>query len=136
MNEYSIGVDLGGTNLRAAAVNRQGQVLEKISVDTNFEGGRDAVIGDIVDSVNALKRNLSTQRLAGVGIGVPGFILLKQGFITNSNNLPYLENYPVRDAIEQKLGTPIILENDANAAALGEKWMGAGREVDDLVLLI
>ena len=135
MNEYSIGVDLGGTNLRAAAVNRQGQVLEKISVDTNFEGGRDAVIGDIVESVNELKRRLSTQRLAGVGIGVPGFILLKQGFITNSNNLPYLENYPVRDAIEQRLGTPIILENDANAAALGEMWMGAGREVDDLVLL-
>jgi len=135
MNEYSIGVDLGGTNLRAAAVDREGRILEKISVDTNFEGGRDAVIGDIVDSVNQLKRNLSSLRLAGVGIGVPGFILLKQGFITNSNNLPYLENYPVRDAIEQKLGTPIILENDANAAALGEKWMGAGREVNDMVLL-
>ncbi|HEU0120554.1 MAG TPA: ROK family protein [Bryobacteraceae bacterium] len=135
MNEYSIGVDLGGTNLRAAAVDREGRVLEKISVDTNFEGGREAVIGDIVDGVNRLKSSLTTLRLAGVGIGVPGFILLKQGFITNSNNLPYLENYPVRDAIEQKLGTPIILENDANAAALGEKWMGAGREVDDLVLL-
>lgn len=135
MNEYSIGVDLGGTNLRAAAVDRDGRILEKISVDTNFEGGRDAVIGDIVNSVNQLKRDQSSHRLAGVGIGVPGFILLKEGFITNSNNLPYLENYPVRDAIEQKLGTPIILENDANAAALGEKWMGAGREVDDLVLL-
>lgn len=135
MNEYSIGVDLGGTNLRAAAVDRDGKILAKISVDTNFEGGRDAVIGDIVDSVNQLKREYSTQRLAGVGIGVPGFILLKKGFITNSNNLPYLENYPVRDAIEKKLGTPIILENDANAAALGEKWMGAGRGVEDLVLL-
>ncbi|MFN0104099.1 MAG: ROK family protein [Bryobacteraceae bacterium] len=135
MNEYSIGVDLGGTNLRAAAVDRQGRVLQKISVDTNFEGGRDAVIGDIVNGVNELKRELATQRLAGVGIGVPGFILLKEGFITNSNNLPYLENFPLRDAIEQRLGTPIILENDANAAALGEKWMGAGREVDDLVLL-
>ena len=135
MNEYSIGVDLGGTNLRAAAVGRDGKILEKISVDTNFEGGRDAVIGDIVDCVNKLKRDLSALRLAGVGIGVPGFIRLKEGFITNSNNLPYLENYPVRDAIEKRLGTPIILENDANAAALGEKWMGAGREVDDLVLV-
>src|SRR6187399_3115787 len=135
MNEYSIGVDLGGTNLRAAAVGSDGQILQKISVDTNFEGGRDAVIGDIVDSVNQLKRDLAGRRLVGVGIGVPGFILLKKGFITNSNNLPYLENYPVRDAIEKLLGTPIILENDANAAALGEKWMGAGREVDDLVLL-
>ena len=69
MNEYSIGVDLGGTNLRAAAVDRQGRILEKISVDTNFEGGRDAVIGDIVNSVNKLKRDTSTHRLAGVGIG-------------------------------------------------------------------
>ena len=135
MTEYSIGVDLGGTNLRAAAVGRDGRILEKISVDTNFEGGRDAVIGDIVNGVNQLKRNQAALRLTGVGIGVPGFILLKEGFITNSNNLPYLENYPVRDAIEQKLGTPIILENDANAAALGEKWMGAGRSVEDLVLL-
>jgi len=135
MTEYSIGVDLGGTNLRAAAVDREGRILEKISVDTNYEGGREAVIGDIVNSVNELKRNLSAQRLAGVGIGVPGFILLKEGFITNSNNLPYLENFPVRDEIEKRLGTPIILENDANAAALGEKWMGAGQEVNDLVLL-
>lgn len=135
MNEYSIGVDLGGTNLRAAAVDREGRILQQISVDTNFAGGRDAVIGDIVDSVNQLKQGFFTQRLAGVGIGVPGFILLKEGFITNSNNLPYLENYPVRDAIEKLLGTPIILENDANAAALGEKWMGAGREVNDMVLL-
>lgn len=135
MTEYSIGVDLGGTNLRAAAVSREGKILEKIAVDTNFEGGRDAVIGDIVNGVNQLKQHFAGARLAGVGIGVPGFIRLKEGFITNSNNLPYLENYPVRDAIEKKLGTPIILENDANAAALGEKWMGAGKEVDDLVLL-
>jgi glucokinase len=135
MTEYSIGVDLGGTNLRAAAVDRDGTIQHKIAKDTNFAGGRDAVIGDIVTAVNDLKAQCSGRRLAGVGIGVPGFIRLKEGFITNSNNLPYLENYPVRDAIEQKLGTPIILENDANAAALGEKWMGAGRDVDNLVLL-
>jgi glucokinase len=60
---------------------------------------------------------------------------MKEGFITNSNNLPYLENFPVRDELAKRLGTPVILENDANAAALGEKWIGAGKEVDDLVLL-
>ena len=68
-------------------------------------------------------------------MGVPGFIRIKEGFITNSNNLPYLENFPVRDEIERRLGARVILENDANAAALGEKWIGAGRDVDDLVLL-
>lgn len=135
MTEFSIGVDLGGTNLRAAAVDRDGRILEKIAVDTNFAGGRDAVIGDIVNAVNSIKQKLAGNRLAGVGIGVPGFIRIREGFITNSNNLPYLENFPLRDAIEKLLGTPIILENDANAAALGEKWMGAGRSVQDLVLL-
>jgi len=66
---------------------------------------------------------------------VPGFILLKEGVIRNSNNLPFIENFPIRDEIERRLGSRVILENDANAAALGEKWMGAGQEVDDLVLL-
>jgi len=68
-------------------------------------------------------------------VGVPGFILMDQGLVVGSANLPYLDNYPVRDEIERRLGTKVILENDANAAALGEKWMGAGRGVDDLVLL-
>ncbi len=135
MAEYSIGVDLGGTNLRAAAISKDGKILDKVSVDTNAAGGREAVIHDIVQSITELRTKQAGNRIAGVGIGVPGFILLEQGHILNSNNLPYLENFPVRDEIERRLGTPVILENDANAAALGEKWMGTGKDVDDLVLL-
>ncbi len=135
MAEYSIGVDLGGTNLRAAAVSAAGVILEKISGSTNLSEGRDAVIGDIVNSIEAIKRGRPNDSLAGVGIGVPGFILIEKGVIVGSNNLPEFEGFPVRDAIEAKLGTKVILENDANAAALGEKWMGAGRDVNDLVLL-
>jgi glucokinase len=85
--------------------------------------------------VESLRGKCGTDSLAGIGIGVPGFILLKEGIITNSNNLACLENFPIRDEIERRLKTRVVLENDANAAALGEKWMGAGREVDDLVLL-
>jgi glucokinase len=135
MAEYAIGVDLGGTNLRAAAISRDGKIMEKISGATDLAEGRDAVIADMVDSINKLKSICGENALAGVGIGVPGFILMEKGIILGSNNLPEFENFPVRDDIESKLGTPIYLENDANAAALGEKWMGAGREVDDLVLL-
>ena len=135
MAEYSIGVDLGGTNLRAAAISKDGKMLDKLSVDTNAAGGREAVLNDIVQSITSLRAKQSGNRLAGVGIGVPGFILLEKGFILGSNNLPYLEDFPVRDEIEKRLGTPVILENDANAAALGEKWMGTGKDVNDLVLL-
>jgi glucokinase len=135
MAEYSIGVDLGGTNLRAAAINRQGQVLEKISGRTMLSEGRDAVIDDIVTSIVALREKIGVGGLAGVGLGVPGFILMEKGIIVGSHNMPGFDDFPVRDEIENHLKAPVILENDANAAALGEKWMGAGREVDSLVLL-
>jgi glucokinase len=136
MTDFSIGVDLGGTNLRAAAIDRNGKVLDKIAASTNPDAGRDAVLDEIVGHIKTLRDKIAGERrLAGVGIGVPGFIEIEKGFIVGSNNLPEFEGFPVRDAIEKRLGTPVILENDANAAALGEKWMGAGRDVDDLVLL-
>src|SRR3954470_12388771 len=135
MSDYSIGVDLGGTNLRAAAVDRTGKMLDKISGSTNFTEGRVAVLSDMVTAIDTLRERHGIAGLAGIGVGVPGFIRMKEGFITGSNNLPYLENFPVRDEISRRLGTLVILENDANAAAIGEHWIGAGKGVDDLVLL-
>jgi glucokinase len=135
MADYSIGVDLGGTNLRAAAVTADGTMLEKISGSTDLHEGRDAVIADMIDSIERLRKSCGPGKLMGVGIGVPGFILIEKGIISGSNNLPEFDNFPIRDVIEKELGTSIFLENDANAAALGEKWIGAGRDVEDLVLL-
>jgi glucokinase len=135
MADYTIGMDLGGTNLRAAAIDKAGRMLDKISGATNFVEGREAVLGDIVSAISKLRDKHGAAGLAGIGVGVPGFIRMKEGLITNSNNLPYLENVPIRDEISRRLGTVVILENDANAAAMGEKWIGAGRDVDDLVLL-
>src|ERR1043166_7538427 len=132
MTEYSIGMDLGGTNLRAAAIDKSGTLLQKISEPTRFEQGRDAVIDDIVASISNLRDSYGADGLSGIGVGVPGFIRMKEGLITNSNNLPYLENVPIRDVLSDRLHTRVILENDANAAALGECWIGAGRDVEDL----
>src|SRR5947209_3781238 len=135
MPEYTIGLDLGGTNLRAAAIDRSGVMLDKISGSTNFAEGRDAVLSEITDAIAKLRDKHGPTGLAGIGVGVPGFIRMKEGIITGSNNLPFLENLPIRDEISRRLGALVILENDANAAALGEQWMGAGRHVQDLVLL-
>jgi glucokinase len=135
MPEYSIGVDLGGTNLRAAAIDRDGKMLDKISGSTNFSEGREAVLSDIVSAISTLRSRFGADGLGGIGVGVPGFIRIREGFLTGSNNLPYLEDYPVRDEVSRRLGVRVILENDANAAALGEKWIGAGKGVDDLVLM-
>src|SRR5688572_33435212 len=105
MAEYSIGVDLGGTNLRAAAIRGDGTILNKISGTTDLHEGRDAVIADIINAINELKAQCEGERLLGVGIGVPGFILMEEGVIVGSNNMPGFDNFPIRDDIEAKLGT-------------------------------
>jgi glucokinase len=135
MAEYSIGIDLGGTNLRASAIDSKGKMLAKVAGSTHLSAGRAAVVADMVTGIRKLREQLGPNGLTGVGVGVPGFIILEKGVIADSPNLPGFENFPIRDEIEHQLGAPVVLENDANAAALGEKWMGAGREHNDLVLL-
>jgi glucokinase len=133
--EYSIGLDLGGTNLRAAAVDREGKMLQKIWGSTDLSRGPEQVVEDMSKAIDALRHALGSQGLQGIGVAVPGFIRLKEGVIAGSNNLAVLEGFPIRDALQARLGAPVILENDANAAAMGEQWIGAGRNVDDLVLM-
>ena len=136
MSNFSIGVDLGGTNLRIAAVDDQGQLMEKVTLGTKTVFGRDQVLNEMCDTI----RRVSDQYraggcLLGVGIGVPGIIDIETGMMCESPNLPGWAEYPVRAEIEKRLGTPVILENDANVAALGEKWLGAGRQVGDLLMV-
>jgi len=133
MSCYGIGVDLGGTNLRAAAVDSDGKTLKRISVPTAAD--RDGILDSIVSTVQELLSRVGGAGLCGIGIGVPGFIHIDTGVVVGAANLPGLDGFPVRDAIEDRLGTTIILENDANAAALGEKWIGAGKDVQDLILV-
>ncbi len=135
MSDYSIGVDLGGTNLRAAAVSRDGKMLEKVAGSAEIQAGPDAVVADMVISIQALQKKLGQHSLAGIGVGVPGFIRMETGVVAGWGNGPGFAGYPIRDEIERRLGAKVILENDANSAALGEKWIGAGQDVDDLVLL-
>ena len=136
MTTYSIGVDLGGTNLRIAAVDEQARLLEKVTLGTRVSLGRDHVINDMCDAIRRLAAQYqSAASLAGIGIGVPGIIDMRTGMLRESPNLPGWADYPVRSEIETRLGTRVFLENDANAAALGEKWLGAARDFDDMAML-
>src|ERR1017187_10302060 len=112
MPEYAIGLDLGGTNLRAAAIDRDGHVLDRRVTATNPAAGREAMLGHMVNAVAELRDSCGAAGLAGIGIGVPGFILLKEGIIRNSNNVTCLEDFPLRAEIERRLGAHGILEND------------------------
>jgi glucokinase len=136
MPAYSIGVDLGGTNLRIAAVDQQGKLLEKIVLDTKVTLGRDHVVSDMCAAIEEMSAKIrGAGSLLGIGIGVPGIIDMETGMVRESPNLPDWADYPARPEIEKRLGTRVILENDANAAALGEKWLGAAREFDDMGML-
>jgi glucokinase len=136
MSNFSIGVDLGGTNLRIAAVDEPGNLLEKIALDTRVSLGLDRVIHDMCDAIDQLSAKYKSGKvLQGIGIGVPGIIDLQTGMLRESANMPGWGGSPVQAEIEQRLGTRVILENDANVAALGENWLGAARDVDDMAIL-
>src|SRR5262249_18382781 len=133
MNTFAIGVDLGGTSLRVAAIDSSGKILAKITTGTEVVRGRDRVIDEMCATVRALDAKFrSSAELAGIGVGVPGIIDMETGMLHQSPNLPGWENYPVRQEIETRLATTVVLENDANAAALGEQWMGAAAGIEDM----
>ena len=133
---FAIGVDLGGTNLRIAAVDESGRVLDKVSLGTEVARGRSAVLDEMCAAIKQTSGKLACARkLVGIGIGVPGIIDMGSGMLRQSPNLPGWEDYPVREEIEQRLATRVVLENDANVAALGEKWLGAAKDMDDVLML-
>ena len=135
MPAFAIGVDLGGTNLRIAAVDEHGTLLEKTATGTQVGRGREFVINEMCEAIRATAAKFSSSTLAGIGIGVPGIIDMQTGMLRESPNLPGWHDYPVRDEIEKRLGTKVVLENDANSAALGEQWLGAARDCDDMLML-
>ena len=136
MPDFSIGVDLGGTNLRIAAISTEGQLLEKITLGVKVALGRDHVIGEMCDAIKRLSDQYrGGGKFVGAGIGVPGIIDMETGMMMKSANLPGWSDYPVRDEIERRLGARVFLENDANVAALGEKWLGAARDVDNMAMV-
>lgn len=136
MPAFAIGVDLGGTNLRIAAVDDAGNLLQKVTTGTQVARGRDRVITEMCDAIRELSDKFSSSmRMLGAGIGVPGIIDKRTGMLRESPNLPGWDDYPVLNEIQQRLGAPVILENDANAAALGENWLGAARDMNDMLMV-
>jgi glucokinase len=135
MGYYAIGVDLGGTNLRIAAVDEGGKLLSKIELETGVALGREHVIDDLCRATEAMQAKYEgVAELCGIGVGVPGLIDSESGRLLESPNLPGWEDYDVKGDIERRLGTSVMLENDANAAALGEQWLGAGRDFESMCM--
>jgi glucokinase len=132
-----IGVDLGGTNLRTAIVGSDGEILDKHKEATKAVDGWVKVVARLIDNI---KRQLEIGAKMGtevfaVGVGAPGVILVDKGIVVKSPNFPDWNNLPLKAELEKALKIPVYIENDANAAALGEKWRGAGQNIKSMIHL-
>lgn len=136
---YYVGLDLGGTNVKAGVVDDEARVLGKVSKPTQASGGPDAVVRVMAEAAAEAvsQAGLKMDRVDRIGIGSPGPIDFERGIVRATPNMPGWRDVPLRDRISQHTGRPAVLENDANAAALGEMWAGAGRgrAVTNLVML-
>jgi glucokinase len=135
--KVAVGIDLGGTNLKVAAVSEDGRALASRITRTDASRGPDAIIADMVDLVDAVLAEAGRLRsdCAGVGVGSPGPLSPTSGRIIRCANLPGWDDVPLRARLADRLKLPVVLDNDANAAAYGEFWVGAGRDGADMVML-
>jgi glucokinase len=124
MEKYLLGIDLGGTNLRVAVVTSDGQLVEEMNVKTESEKGPYYVINQMIKLCEKIMRE---RNIDAIGIGSPGPLDVKQGIILSPNNLPGWDNIPLVDMLEKVLQKKVVLDNDANAAALAEAIIGAGK---------
>ena len=127
-----VGVDLGGTAIKAGAITTSGEVIERRSIPAELERGPE----DLADRIAQLARELKFS--STVGVGVPGLLDRGAGRVIMSANLHQIDGFGLVDAVADRLGIPstkVALENDANVAALGESWAGAGRNEKDFLLV-
>lgn len=134
---YTIGIDLGGTNIKGCVCDANSTLIARHSIDTQAERGPDHVISRMAELVEELRRRAKLDRaqVAGVGVGAPGPMSHKRGVVYHAPNLPGFVDVPLRDRMQAATGFRSVIENDANAAAYGEFAAGAGRDVRDMVML-
>ena len=128
-----IGVDLGGTNVKAGLVDGSGNVLASDRRPTNAQESAEAPVNQIVDAINAVmaEGGVTAGDIVGIGIGSPGPLNAEQGIILRAGNLPHWFDFPLADRVSARIGVPVYIQNDATIFAYGEWWMGAGRGIDD-----
>jgi len=133
--KYHLGIDLGGTNVKFCLLDRDQRPGEILQLTT--PEGRDDIINQMVCGAEKIMRDhgLDKNAVLGVGVGSPGPIDLANGVLLGLPNIPSMRNVALRDVLCKRLGLPVVLENDANAAAYGEYICGAGRTSRDMVLL-
>lgn len=132
-----IGVDLGGTTVKFAILTGAGEIQQKWSIHTDIRNEGENIVPNIIESINHQLKScgLSADDFLGIGMGSPGTVDREKGTVIGAYNLNWTTLQPVKDQIEAGTGIPFYLDNDANVAALGESWKGAGENGTDVVFV-
>ncbi|RYL91606.1 ROK family glucokinase [Sporolactobacillus sp. THM7-4] len=130
----NIGVDLGGTTIKMALIDDSGRIIDKWAIPTNTIDNGSHITSDISTSINKKlsEFHLDKAEVRGIGMGAPGFIDMDSGFVYKAVNIGW-ENYALKEELQKSTGISAIIENDANAAALGEMWIGAGKGSKNMI---
>ena len=136
VRRYAVGIDLGGTFIKGGVVDDLGNIIVSGKVPTGSEDGAEAVCRRIADLCKDLltKAGLAASDVSGIGAGVPGMIDRGRGEVVYSNNLKW-KHFMIKETVEKLTGLSVTVANDANVAALGEARFGAGRGLENMVLL-
>jgi len=136
MKHYVLAVDLGGTNLRVAAVDDAGKILHIARKPTPRSGDGKAIVNSIFSLADECRNELKNDgRPIAAGTAIPATLDLKLGKILRAPNLPELDGFELVREVAGVLELPVVLENDATSAAIGENWLGASRTVDSSVCI-
>lgn len=129
-----VGVDLGGTAIKVGLCDAEGRLLQTFEGPTEVAKGPDTVIDNIENYIRRIVEEspYDWSQVAGIGAGVAGFTNVKEGVILLAPNVGF-KDVPIRAILEERLGKPVKIDNDANVAALGEAWSGAGKGIDNCV---
>lgn len=133
---FYLGIDLGGTNIKSGVVDSEGRPFPSVSLPTNADRGPVAGLAQLAEAGRqaVAASGLTWDDIHAVGLGSPGTMDLEAGMLLDPPNLPGWVNMPIRQLLGETLNKPTILQNDANAAAFGEYWAGAGRNTKSMVL--
>ncbi|MES9685714.1 glucokinase [Bacillus sp. AFS001701] len=136
MAKMIVGVDLGGTSIKLALLTNNGEFIDKWEVPTDKSDRGKHIPKTITIAIEEkLKQMAKTKEdIAGIGIGAPGSVRLEDGLIFAAVNLGWV-NFPLKEILEKESGIPVIVDNDANIAAVGEMWKGAGNGAKDVVMV-
>ncbi|SFJ20949.1 glucokinase [Halobacillus dabanensis] len=134
MEQLYIGADIGGTTVKLAFIKDDGSIVEKWEIPTNTESEGKSIPTDISQSIDEKlkERNIHKEAIMGIGAGAPGFVDTSSGFIHEAVNIGW-KNFDFGSHLEELTGFPVWVDNDANLAALGENWLGAGKGCTELI---